>query len=112
MNHAGARRRYTHLKRSWYGQAVRKRGVIDKVTFGLYHADGSTESELAVSWLAVGDKTFAQLVAFSDSWKVLASLTDVVIALEEFRGTAPSAETFCALLDRHGFEDATRTTQP
>ena len=65
-----------------------------------------------MNWLAVGDKTFTQLVAFSDSWKVLASLTDVIAALGEFRGTAPSAETFCALLDHCGFEDATRTTQP
>ena len=112
MNHAGARRRYTHLKRSWYGQAAHERDVVDKVTFGLYHADGSTESELAVTWLAVGDKTFAQLVAFSDSWKVLASLTDVIVALGELEGTAPSVETFCTLLDRHSFEDATRATQP
>ncbi len=106
-------RRYTYLNRLWYGQAARERDVVDKVTFGLYHADGGTEGELAVNWLAVGDETFEQLVTFSDSWKVLASLTDVVIALGEFRGSAPSAETFCALLDRYGFEGMiTRTTQP
>lgn len=40
MNHAGTRRRYTHLNRSWYGQAARERDVVDKVTFGLHHADG------------------------------------------------------------------------
>ena len=38
---------------------MRERGVVDKVTFGLYHADGGTEGELAVRWLAVGDETFA-----------------------------------------------------
>ena len=80
--------------------------------FGLYNSDSGTEGELAVNWLAVGDETFAQLVAFSDSWKVLAAVADVIAALGELEGTAPSAETFCALLDRYGFEDMTRTTQP
>ena len=112
MRQERTKRRHFHLNRSWYGQAARERGVVDKVTFGLYYADGGTEGELAVRWLAVGDETLPQLVAFSDSWEVLASLADVVIALGKLEGTAPSAETFCALLDRHGFEDATRTTQP
>ena len=109
---SSTKRRYFHLNRSWYGQAARERGVVDKVTFGLYDADGSTEGELAVCWLAVGDETLPQLMVFSDSWKVLASLTDVIAALGKLGGTAPSAETFCALLDHCGFEDATRTTQP
>ena len=103
-------RRYTHRNRSWYGQVARECDVVNK--FGFYHADNGTEGELAVRWLAVGDETLPQLVACSDSWKVLAAIADVIAALGELTDTAPSAETFCALLDRHGFEDRTRTTQP
>ncbi|HOX08210.1 MAG TPA: hypothetical protein PK280_17580 [Planctomycetota bacterium] len=110
--------RFTHLSRAWYGPAnlpaLRKDGIVDQVTFGLYFADGGCDAEMCMSWhwLVGNEAGVARIEAFADSFALFArpELKRVFgrlarLAKDAADRMAPAG--FCALLAECGFEDAT-----
>jgi len=112
--------RFIHLKRAWYADAnlphLRKEGIVDQVTFGLYYADGGCFGEMSMSWhwLVGNEEGVARLEAFSDSFDSLAKpefkrLLGRLAKLTRGAANHLAPAGFCALLAECGFEDTTPT---
>ena len=110
--------RFIHLKRAWYADAnlphLRKEGIVDQVSFGLYFADGGCSGEMCMSWhwLVGNEDGVARLEAFSDSFAALARpefkrLLSRLARLPKGAADRMDPAGFCALLAECGFEDAT-----
>ena len=110
--------RFTHLSRAWYGPAnlpaLRKDGIVDQVTFGLYFADGGCSGEMCMSWhwLTGNEDGVARLEAFSDSFAALGRpefkrLLSRLAKMPKAAADRMAPADFCALLVECGFEDTT-----
>jgi hypothetical protein len=115
---------FYHFAESWYYERCRKGmkpdAPLDDVTFGLYHADGSTAAEMAMEWRRLGDLTTLEacLRVWDDAFELLRDFADV---WRELAAAQPSGECktrtirpkeFCELLGRCSFEDLTQRTGP
>jgi len=110
--------RFIHLKRAWYADAnlphLRKEGIVDQVTFGLYFTDGGCSGEMCMSWhwLVGNEDGVARLEAFSDSFAALGRaefkrLLSRLARLPKDAADRMDPAGFCALLAECGFEDTT-----
>ncbi len=114
--------RFIHLKRAWYADAnlphLRKDGIVDQVTFGLYFADGGCSGEMCMSWhwLVGNEDGVARLEAFSDSFATLGRpefkrLLGRLAKMPKDAADRMDPARFCALLAECGFTDATPVKQ-
>lgn len=110
--------RFIHLKRAWYADAnlpaLRKDGILDQVTVGLYAADGGCSGEMCMAWhwLVGSEAGVARLEAFNDSFALLGRPEFKRMVGRLAKLPKPAADRldpagFCALLAECGFEDAT-----
>ncbi|SDI56336.1 hypothetical protein [Paraburkholderia phenazinium] len=95
------------LRREFYTNSpsyCRVMGVVSAVTFGLYRVEGGgTVGLLSVRWENLGNEVVPQLHAYFDSWRVLASFSDVLARMSEVAGAPCSPEAFCQILLDCGF---------
>lgn len=110
-------RGFHHTSQAWYARAV-MRGAdwYDEVTFGDYPEGGGTvHGEMAMRWYTIGyneagGRPTGRLEVYADSWRLLATFSDVIAALGQRDKLTP--EEFCALLREHGFQDRTQRERP
>lgn len=103
-------RGFSQLSRAWYAEAnLKGMDYKDEVCFGLYYPDGSTEGEMVVQWIELGNKIVPKWTIFSDAWKVLSSFHDLIDLLREYDSKDLTPEQFCKCLLECGFVDQTKT---
>jgi hypothetical protein len=108
-------RAFYHYGAAWYADAVRDTSrEADKVNFGIYHDEGGTSGEMAMTWRVLNnhEPPAARLECFEDAWAVLATMPDLVDALGNLDGENPQPKEFCALLVSLGFKDETPRVFP
>lgn len=111
MNDKKAKRGFTQLSRMYYGKDLLKReDYVDEILFGYYYPCGGTEGEMVVKWIYLAGMLVPRLEIFSDAWKTLFKMQDLLKKMAEIDGTDPSPEEFCKLLLSCGFEDLTKTS--
>lgn len=95
------------LRREFYvnpASYCRVMAVVSAVTFGLYRVEGGgTVGMLSVRWEKLGNEVVPQLHAYYDSWRVLASFSDVLARMSEVAGSSCSPEDLCQILLDCGF---------
>jgi len=96
-----------HLRREFYTNTAsycRVMGVVSAVTFGLYRVEGGgTVGMLSVRWEKLGNEVVPQLHAYYDSWRVLASFSDVLARMSEVAEAPCPPDAFCQMLLDCGF---------
>jgi hypothetical protein len=96
MDNIGALRREFYVNPPSYCRVM---GVVSAVTFGLYQVEsGATVGMLSVRWERLGNEVVPQLHAYYDSWRVLASFSDVLARMSEVAGESCSPDTLCQIL--------------
>ena len=123
-DHKGDFRGYHHLAEAWYSKAslesLKRKGIIDEVTFGFYCGDGGTSGEMAMRWydlnnndpLLINRRPFARLECFEDAFHALGEFSDVIEELSQVDEQKIQPKEFCALLDQCGFRDLTARDKP
>lgn len=99
---------------AWYvgKDAVYAPGISDSVSFGLYHADGSTYGEAHLRWLATDEAgDVPQLEIRLDDWNVLIHMPEVMTDLVS-ADPRLTPQAFCDLLSARGFSDRTERVNP
>ncbi len=105
------KRGFTVLSKSWYAEACLKDvDYVDEVMFGLYDDDriGGTSGEMAIKWHKLNGENIPRFESFDDSWAVLATFTDVIIAMGKYDDKNITPDQFAELLISLGFEDMTQ----
>jgi len=106
-------RGFYHWSTSWYAKGDGPaRDKTDSVAFGIYHEGGGTSGEMCMEWQLLCGKDTPKLVAFSDAWRVLGDMPDLLIALAAVDSQDITPFDFCALLRRLGFKDLTERVCP
>ncbi|MFL9966899.1 hypothetical protein PQR02_39350 [Paraburkholderia sediminicola] len=101
MNNSGCLRREFYVNTASYCRVM---GVVSAVTFGLYRVEGGgTVGMLSVCWENLGNDVVPQMHAYYDSWRVLASFSDVLARMSEVTGKPCSPDEFCQILLDCGF---------
>jgi hypothetical protein len=101
------RRAFIWFSRAWYGHPKNlKDGALDMVSFGDWHADGSSDGCAAVVWYEQGPR----LECFFDGWFALAGMADLTSSIGNLNGKAIESAAFCELLIALGFTDRTPIT--
>lgn len=79
------------------------------ITFGMYYKNDGTPGEMSMKWHNLkGSTLIPKLEVFDDSWKVLASFTDVIQKLGEHDDENITEEQFVQILLECGFTDLTK----
>ncbi|QRV11414.1 hypothetical protein JR311_19735 (plasmid) [Bacillus velezensis] len=104
------RRGFYHLSESIYTEVnLKNEEHVDEVNFGLFDEEGGTDGEMSLHWYQSGNRSWAKLEVFDDSFKVLNQFIDVVQALKDREGIKP--KEFTKLLKELGFVDLTKRNQ-
>ncbi len=88
--------------------------VLEKVevSFGLYHPEGGSCSEMMVEWVVLDGVPCARLKVFEDAFAALASFGDLIIELGKVDGQEIQEPDFVKILDKCGFVDMTAYKLP
>jgi len=103
------KRGFYWTKKAWYGHTTTGTDIM----FGLYDGEfGGTSGEMAMAWEEVGGESTPQLRAYCDSWKVLATFTDLLQKMGEVDNQDITQEQFVYILLDCGFADLTPYESP
>jgi hypothetical protein len=112
-------KRYLNKDRGfhWFSQATYAHiphDFDDEVLFGFYPNGGNegTIGEMGLRWHHLGYRSVPRLESYSDSWKALAHMQDVLDELAANDRNDITPEYFCTILTRLGFRDLTSKPQP
>lgn len=98
-------RGYHRFSKAWY--ATDEDRIKQTIQFGMYNPADGTSGEMTMQWEMLNNKLVPQLRAFDDSWKVLATFTDLIKKLAKWDDKNITEEQFAGLLSETGFKDLT-----
>ena len=106
-------RGFFNLRESWYSRPVMfDKNITDELVLGLYYENGGGY-EMSIVWKDIGmGRSVAQLRAFDDSWKVLASFGDLIAKLAEYDNANINVQEMMEVLKSLGFVDKTNRVNP
>jgi hypothetical protein len=106
--------RYTVLSESWYGEAARTAKVFETVDFGLYAQDGGCLWQASFDWMRQGihnpEPLSLRLTVFHEAFRFFKDHKEFLAELganPEWYDHAPTVDVIKALLEKHGFQNAT-----
>ena len=94
------------LNKAWYAEANKLKN--GNITFGIYSTEGGTTGEMTMEWIDLSGKSVPRLQCFDDSWKALASFTNLIDALGLVDDKNITEEEFVKILLGCGFTDLTK----
>ena len=76
---------------------------------GIFHPDGGTTGEFIFEWIPLsnGEKPWAKLKSFDDSWSALLECRDMLEMMKEIDGQNIQEPEFCEMLKKLGYKDDT-----
>lgn len=113
--HAGCRKVFVQLSRSWYRNAHRQMNTSDAIEIFMIwfrHPEGGTTGEFQVQWVLLGGRAVPRLEVFDDAWHALASMPELIEALANVNGKNIAPADFCKMLIELGFSDETEEVAP
>jgi len=111
--HKDGERRFYHLSQAWYGERLLKTlTVVDELSMGFYHADGSTTGEFRIQWERLDDEIIPRLVVYNDGWDALWRFRDVLEKLASLDGQNPTPNQVAGVLKSCDVKDATPREKP
>jgi hypothetical protein len=100
---------FYQLSKAWYGEVNLKHSKYDdEIMIGLYHEEGGTSGEFSMKWFELSGRSVPKLGAFSDSWKILSEMPELISKLSELDSLNPSPDDFADMLRGLGFKDLTQ----
>jgi len=100
---------FYQTSKAWYGEAnLRTAKYDDEIMIGFYHKDGGTSGEFVIKWSELSGKSVPRLGVYSDAWKVLAQMPELISKLSELDSTDPTPDDFANMLRLLGFKDLTQ----
>ena len=105
-------RSFYQYSRAYYAKSNGLQGCLDEIMVVLKGGRGEPHGEFGIRWHSVAGRSVARLESFHDSWKALATMPDLVLALSALDSSYPSPTAICAILKSLGFADETPIEQP
>lgn len=93
-------RRFTQLTRSDEIPFTLSAGLLDEIRIV-----DDQDHELMIKWRALGGAAVARIEIPDDSWSVLVSMNDVLVALADLEGSDATPEDISVRLREMGLED-------
>ena len=108
-DHTDCRKSFYHTTAAYYWKNLPgfPDRIFDEVMVGMYHDDGGTSGEFAITWEWLGDSKVIRLKAFNDSWSALAQCSDLIEYMETLDENYVEPEEFIAKLVEMGYKDLT-----
>ncbi|MCK5602949.1 hypothetical protein KAR91_13790 [Candidatus Pacearchaeota archaeon] len=111
-DHKGDVKGFTHLSKSWYGEAnLRNSKYTDEIMIGFYSPEGGTSGEFGVRWQQLGGKSTPQLQVFNDGWHAFAEMPELISRLKELDDMHVTPDDLSKILIDIGFKDLTQLEQ-
>ncbi|MEK9722364.1 MAG: hypothetical protein VW405_02615 [Rhodospirillaceae bacterium] len=101
---------YTITSQAWYGlHPVIDRGFTEEIA-----VEGDGFCDLLIRWKNLGDnrEPAARVECFEDAWACFAADPDLFADLATLTGLNPKPSDVVAVLEAHGYEDATERENP
>ena len=113
----GNTRGFIILSQAWYANSTLSRQEradgVDEITLTLCAPDGTLSGEMLLRWEISDGRTVPYLRVFHESWRALASFSDLLAKLANFSDARqPTVDQVAAVLKSCGFKDMTERRNP